>query len=106
MSDSVSQPQQNTQSTHAESIHVIVRNRRKILFNGDVKAITSRNDSGLFDILPEHANFISVIKEKIILHQSDGEKYEIELANGIVKVKDSAVHCYIDLIAPEMEKKN
>jgi len=41
----------------AEKIHVTVRNRTRVLFDGDVKAVTSKNDTGIFDILPEHSNF-------------------------------------------------
>lgn len=86
-----------------ESIHVLVRNRRQVLFDDEVKAITSRNETGLFDVLPEHSNFISVIKEKIILHKTNGEKYEILVQNGIIKVKNNSVRCYIDLISHEMK---
>ncbi len=105
MTDSTTQPQQPTQKQEKEqipeSIHVMVRNRRQVLFEDDVKAVTSRNDTGLFDVLPEHSNFISVIKEKILLHKKSGEQYEIVVQNGIMKVKNNTVRCYIDLISHE-----
>jgi F0F1-type ATP synthase epsilon subunit len=83
-------------------IHIMVRNRTMMIFNDDVKAVTSKNDTGVFDVLPEHANFISTIKESITLHKLDGQDIRIPATNGIMKVKDSGIKCYIDLMSPEM----
>ncbi|MBA3724701.1 MAG: hypothetical protein H0W89_07530 [Candidatus Levybacteria bacterium] len=95
------QPQQTASTI---KIHLMVRNRKQILFDGDVKALTSKNDSGIFDVLPEHANFISVLKESITIHTLDGKKQAIPLNNGVIKVKDRAVRCYIDLLTAEAQK--
>lgn len=98
-------PEATKHNPQEEKIHVMVRNRRQILFDDEVKAITSRNDTGLFDVLPEHSNFISTIKEKIVIHKLDGQTYEVLLSNGIIKVKNSSIRCYIDLINPEANKQ-
>ena len=82
-----------------EKIKVKVRNRTRVLFDDYVKAVTSKNDTGVFDILPTHANFISLISTPLILRKLDGQKQEIKFTNGILKVKDNSIHCYIDLIA-------
>jgi F0F1-type ATP synthase epsilon subunit len=84
-----------------DHIHVMVRNRTQILFEGDVESLTSINDTGTFDVLPQHANFISLIKTQLILRPRGGEKKEISFTTGILKVKDTTVHCYIDLLATE-----
>lgn len=89
----------------AESIHVMVRNRKQLLFDDDVKALTSKNDTGIFDVLPEHSNFISVLKESIKLHKMDGTEQVIPLQNGLIKVKDSGVKCYIDLLTQVANKE-
>lgn len=90
---------QNTPSTSAEKIHLLVRNRTQLLFDDDVKSITSKNDTGIFDVLPEHANFISIISSPLIIGKLDGKKQEVKFDNGILKVKDNAVFCYIDLLS-------
>jgi F0F1-type ATP synthase epsilon subunit len=95
------QTQDDTASVSAEKIHLRVRNRTQLLFNDDVKSVTSKNDTGIFDVLPEHANFISLITSPLILRKLDGQKQEIPFVNGIIKVKDNAVYCYIDLISKE-----
>jgi len=90
---------QKTPSVSADKIHLLVRNRTSLLFDDDVKSITSKNDTGIFDVLPEHANFISIISSPLIIGKLDGKKKEITFDNGILKVKDNAVFCYIDLLS-------
>lgn len=97
------QTQSNTsamsQNESAEKIHLTIRNRTKIIFNEDVKSITSRNDTGIFDILPEHSNFISLITSPLIVRKLDGQKQEVPFISGLLKVKDNTVFCYIDLLS-------
>lgn len=96
------QPLAQKKTPSEEKIHVVVRNRNKILFDADVSSVSSKNDTGVFDVLPEHSNFISLITSPLVLRTPDGKKKEITFDNGIIKVKDNAVHCYIDLLAKKM----
>ena len=77
-------------------IHVTIKNRQNIYFDGEVSAITSFNDLGLFDILPKHENFISLIKNKIILHNKS-EKKELKIDQGLLKVRDNKVDIYLGI---------
>lgn len=79
----------------SESIHVTVRDRERVVFDGQAKAVSSTNASGVFDILPEHINFISLIKDFVTVHKMDGTNQEIKLPNGIVKVVKNDVRIYI-----------
>jgi len=76
-------------------LNLTVRNRQGVLFTGEVKAITSFNDKGVFDVLPEHENFISVIKKKVIIRKTKNEKQEIPLDNGVLKVYKNVVNIYL-----------
>jgi F0F1-type ATP synthase epsilon subunit len=71
-----------------------MKNRESIIFDGQVNAISSYNDVGLFDVLPMHENFISLIKDKIILHSNNGNK-EYKINGGVLKVKDDKVDIYL-----------
>jgi len=83
-----------------QKIHVLVRYRNRIVFDQDIKAISSTNASGRFDILPQHANFISLIQNALILHKLDGTSEIFNITNGVIKTKDNVVTCYIDLLPP------
>jgi F0F1-type ATP synthase epsilon subunit len=100
-SQSAQTPQPATPQLVADKVHVVIRNRQTVLFEGDVKAISSKNDTGIFDVLPEHTNFISLINESITVHLLDGSKQTFQLQNGVMKVKEYAVHCYVDLLSPD-----
>lgn len=85
-----------------QTVHLLIRNRDKIIFDEEVKAVTSINDKGTFDILPEHTNFISIIKRYVLIHKVDGTKQVLEINNGVLKIRDGLINCYIDIIPPEI----
>ena len=98
MADIPNNQQPNTDPLEETMIHCMIRNRYQVLFEGDVSAVTSKNDTGVFDVLPEHSNFISVINEIVTIHKRDGTTQAFPLTNGIMKVKNSSISCYLDLI--------
>ena len=79
------------------TIYVIIRNRDKILIQEHCKTFTSTNEKGRFDILPEHANFISVINSFIILHKMDMTSSEIKINQGVMEVKNNIVYVFLDV---------
>lgn len=76
-------------------ITVVVRDRAGVQFEGEVKAITSHNPVGTFDVLPMHANFITVVRQKLILHQVNGSKMELNIENGVMRVSENKVEIYL-----------
>ena len=78
------------------TINVVVRNRNTVLFQDKVSSVTSYNDRGVFDILPEHISFISIIKDSVVIHKSNNESQEIKINNGVVRVYKNNVFFYIN----------
>ncbi len=78
------------------TIHVIIKNKESIIYDGQATAVSSFNDVGLFDVLPLHENFISLVKDKIIILDNSGQK-EFKINNGLLKVKDDKVDIYLGL---------
>jgi F0F1-type ATP synthase epsilon subunit len=82
----------------AQSINLTIRGRDGAIINKeDVFAVTSVNQKGLFDILPEHENFISIIKDKIIVHKKRKDKQEIKIGTGVLKVTDNIVNIFLGM---------
>ena len=75
---------------------VVVRNKDKVLYKGPAFAITSINDKGIFDVLPQHESFISLIKEKIVVHPTPRTNQEFLIDNGIVRVHKYKVYAYVN----------
>ena len=78
-----------------ENFNVLVLSRGGILYKGAVKSITSINEQGRFDVLPHHANFISLIKDTLIIRELDGRVKELKVGNGILRVTEKAVEVYL-----------
>lgn len=81
-------------------LNLTVRNRQEILFAGKVKAISSTNKIGVFDILPQHANFISIIQETLVIHKNEKEKLNFEVKTGLLKVWENEAKVFLDVLTP------
>ena len=83
--------------THGETLSLLVRSRETEYFNGKISALSSTNKKGAFDILSEHAHFISLIQKGITIHKIDGSTQEITFSNAVLKVKDNMAEVYIGI---------
>lgn len=79
----------------SEFILVTIKTFEKTIFQNKVKAVSAYNDKGIFDVLAQHANFISLIKDFIILHQQNGAEEKIPIKTGILKVYANEVNIYL-----------
>ena len=77
------------------TLHVFIRNRDTVLINEDVESLTSVNEKGVFDILPLHSNFITLLEQRVQLRRLDGTSQEIVVSNGILRVIENRVEIYI-----------
>ena len=81
-----------------KNITLLVRQRERILFNGEIKSFSSINETGVFDVLYEHANFVSIINKKYTVHKLDGTSIDTVIGEGIVRVHDNKVTVYLGII--------
>jgi F0F1-type ATP synthase epsilon subunit len=77
-------------------LYLIIKNRDKVVFEGNVNTVSSYNKSGLFNILSDHSNFISIIEKKIVINQG-GATEEMDISNGLLKVKDNKIWIYLGI---------
>ena len=87
----------NKNQANEASILLRIQTKEGISFNENVKAVTSFNEKGIFDVLPQHENFISVIKDKIIIHTTDGKDKEIKIDNGVLRVYENEADIFLGL---------
>lgn len=81
-----------------KNILLVVRKWEKVLFEGEVKSFTSLNERGVFDVLGQHANFISLINKSCVIRKTDGTTSEIKIKEGIVHVLDNRVTVYVGIM--------
>lgn len=80
-----------------DQISVHVRDLVSTVFSGTAYAVSSINEKGPFDVLPMHANFISIVKEKIIIHQKNGQQQELKIDTGVLKNKDNIITIFLGI---------
>lgn len=81
----------------SSNLNVSVRSRKKTYFKGGALSVTSLNDEGEFDILPEHANFISLIRSYIVIDKGLKSEQKFVISNGISRVKENKVEVFLEV---------
>lgn len=76
-------------------MNIEVRKREGLVFSGLVRAISSFNEKGPFDVLPYHTNFISIIRDEVVLYKTDGQEEKIPVDIGVLLVRDNNVEAYL-----------
>jgi F0F1-type ATP synthase epsilon subunit len=69
----------------------------KVYFDGDAESISAASQTGPFDILPRHHNFITLLVAcDIIVRTKTGEE-KIRIQGGIMHVKADSVIVFLDV---------
>ncbi len=77
------------------TIDVRVLSPKTDLFVGKVLSVSSTNSAGDFDILPEHAKFVTLVENKpLILRLPGGEKREFNFPLAILHAYDNKVDIF------------
>ena len=81
----------------SNSINVKVYTPFKTYYDGPAKSISAENDTGPFDVLPRHHNFMTLLNPgEITVRKDDGEqKYRI--ARGVMHVRQNTVTVFLDV---------
>ncbi len=83
--------------TKSEKISLSIKNKKEQLFLGEVTSITSKNDRGVFDILPYHVNFITLIYDFIVIDRDTANERRFEMDTGILYTVSNKIEIYIGL---------
>ncbi len=80
------------------SILLKVHGRRGVMFSGAVSSLSSVNKTGLFDVLPHHSNFISLIQKKIVYRDAISKQiHEIPIDQAVMRATGNEVNIYLGL---------
>lgn len=81
------------------SMDVKVYSPRKTFFNERAASVSAVNDTGAFDILPMHHNFITLLSpcDLVIRRLDDKEDQHIRIAGGLMHVKADEITVFLDI---------
>lgn len=77
-----------------EILTLSIRDPERFIFKGVVNTVSTFNDRGPFDVLPYHENFITSIKNKLVVKIQEGVK-EFPIDRGIMKVENNNVQVFL-----------
>jgi len=78
-----------------QTIHVRIISPQQLILEADVQSVSSKNLDGPFDILPQHANFITMIENQpIIVGIKDQKPQKFEFPMAIILATNNKVDIY------------
>ncbi|GAC1391582.1 MAG: hypothetical protein NVSMB46_04660 [Candidatus Saccharimonadales bacterium] len=97
MSDSTEKDTKDSQTANADVMHVKIYAPFKVYFDDNAHSISAVNDTGPFDILPKHHNFMTLLNPGEITARSDRGEEKIKINRGIMHVKANEVIVFLDV---------
>ena len=80
------------------TFQLMITNPERIFFEGEAYSLSSANNSGPFDILPNHAHFISLLNDATVeVVDKDNKKLAYKISRGLISAKDNSVRVFVDL---------
>lgn len=81
----------------SQSMRVKVYAPFKTYYDGEALSISAVNDTGPFDILPRHHNFMTLLSACDIVVRGEKTNDKITIARGIMHVKKDEVVVFLDV---------
>ncbi len=82
----------------AGGMHVKVYSPFHVYFDGEAVSISAENDTGTFDILGRHKNFLTLLRPgDVTVRTGRGDDEKIPISNGIMHVKADEVIVFLDV---------
>ncbi|OGK35335.1 hypothetical protein A3A93_02900 [Candidatus Roizmanbacteria bacterium RIFCSPLOWO2_01_FULL_38_12] len=85
------------------NLQISILSPDKIIYLGQAEAVTCKNEKGVFDILPLHSNFISLIDDYIIIHLPRGREHKIKIGRGLLKAIENKITILLNIDLTEKD---
>lgn len=83
----------NKQATMRVKVHSPFR----VYFDQDAESISAVNDTGPFDILPRHHNYMTLLNPCDLVVRTANVEQKIRISRGIMHVKTDKVIVFLDV---------
>ena len=79
-------------------LHVKIYSPFNTYYDGDADSISAENDTGPFDVLLGHKNFLTLLNPcEIVVRRSGQEEEKISLTRGLMHVRQDQVVVFLDV---------
>lgn len=80
-----------------KKLNVIARSPFQIFYEGPAESISATNKVGDFDILPDHADFFSILSPGNVVINTPSKVLNFEIVNGIMTVRNNEVMLFANM---------
>ncbi len=80
-----------------ETFIVKINSPSELIWEGTAVSVSSKNSVGPFDILPEHANFITMIQNELITVRTPNKERTFTYKYAVLSVYSGNVTIYADI---------
>ena len=79
-------------------LHIQILSPKQTIFDGQALSLSSKNSAGKFDILPQHANFITLVEDQpITVYLPDKKPLNFNFPKAIIYTSQNFVKIYTDI---------
>ena len=83
--------------TTTPELKVRALSTRSTVYDGPAYSLSAANQVGPLDILPGHANLLTILSDCTVRIDTEAELKEFAVTKGLVKVVDNSVTLFINL---------
>lgn len=89
---------ENKASKMTTTMNVKLYSPYQVYYDGEAESVSAENDTGPFDVLPQHHNFITLLNacEIEIKSKTNGDKH-IKIVRGVMHVHRNQVTIFLDV---------
>lgn len=85
----------------ADELKVNVETPEGVVWEGMASAVSSKNSVGPFDILPEHANMVTLVDGDPITVSTSAGDTSFTFAKSVISVNDNSVSIFGDIVSAD-----
>lgn len=85
------------ESEQTKDLNVKLYSPYKVYFNETADSVSALNQTGPFDILPGHHNFMTLLEKCEVIIRQNGQELKFKIARGIMHVKKNSVTIFLDV---------
>ncbi|OGC59241.1 hypothetical protein A3A70_00950 [candidate division WWE3 bacterium RIFCSPLOWO2_01_FULL_42_11] len=78
-------------------LKVIIQNPDEIVWQGEAISVSSINSAGPFDILPQHAKFISILENQKISVRTQTQTLSFNFYTSVLSIENNVVTIFANL---------
>lgn len=93
----ITKKEEPKQSKPPGKMHIKVYAPFRVYFDGEAESISAINDTGPFDILSGHHNFMTLLNPCDIIVRTERGEEKVTIQRGIMHVKADQVVVFLDV---------